>query len=1013
MNTNSDPQLSRPIYVSRLFARLLISVCVVITALLLVQTPAFAGTSTCTATKDGNFSDPQIWMCVGGDTYPNIDDNVVIDGKTVTMDVGANVYELTLNNATIKGGNTLNVSIKANISNSTVRGDTTDAIFSVSLGIPVTVNGTWIIDNRVVNMGGHVTCNGCTIQLATESVRYTFSNGSKLAADSSSNVYGTGSLVFDMGGFNSTSGAGQATISGSFNVPSVKIRSGIVSFASGNTIDLNEVELSGGVLENKGTLIRLINVMDASGGTVRGNSKDEQALAVGSATLNLSGGVTFSKIKVTCVGGEINLAQNTTVLMDAAEFDLICNMKLNDGSFDGTGFVQSAAVIQKAGGKGSFRVRQGVKYESRGLGTDVVSGTLQIESSGTQYSVFNIGNGATLELKGAEITLTSDASVQGFGTLKVTGGKTRVEGKYLLEGPTEVLGGVLDLSGTEGATTFKKLTINGGELRGSDDLKVTEEMIFVGGLLAGEGISQTLTIDSSAKLKYGGTTADAAIRNRKFTNKGEVSCPFSLCSLLLSDGAWFENMEKATFIAGNGRIGGNNGDLWNSGLFTKTATNSTFQISQLITFTNEAEVSVNGGTLGIGGGFKQEANGLLILRNANLQGPNNKELFFNGGQLGGSGEIVGDLYNNAALLYVGIDIGTLRIRGDYQQGPEGKLKMQVGGKTPGTEHDQLLIDGTAILSGTLTVQAENGYSPATNDALILIDAGGIDPTQRFAPVTNGFTSHQPAYDQRRMVLLAFPKITLSDSAGFEGAYGTPNWNFRVSLDRAVTVPVRVDFAVTPGTATVISDFLNISGTVTIQPNSQEAFFQIPVIGDTVVEPDETFSANISNPINGVIERAQGTGLIRNDDAQAQIGSGGGQLSSNFGLAMSFPPGATATDLTVSGYLTGTAPTLLAASFDGVVAVAFEILAVDGDDNRVDSFSQPFDLNFTYEDAQIAGINEADLVLSIWDAATQQWVDLTEAVFDASSNSVSVSLTTPGLFAIRAGLPNKIYLPLVS
>ncbi len=43
-----------------------------------------------------------------------------------------------------------------------------------------------------------------------------------------------------------------------------------------------------------------------------------------------------------------------------------------------------------------------------------------------------------------------------------------------------------------------------------------------------------------------------------------------------------------------------------------------------------------------------------------------------------------------------------------------------------------------------------------------------------------------------------------------------------------------------------------------------------VLGDIDVENSETFVVNLSNPVNGTLDKASGTGTITNDDSSADL-----------------------------------------------------------------------------------------------------------------------------------------------
>jgi hypothetical protein len=80
------------------------------------------------------------------------------------------------------------------------------------------------------------------------------------------------------------------------------------------------------------------------------------------------------------------------------------------------------------------------------------------------------------------------------------------------------------------------------------------------------------------------------------------------------------------------------------------------------------------------------------------------------------------------------------------------------------------------------------------------------------------------------------------------------------------VSVAVDYAIADGTATASSDYTaQPTTTLVFTPGQTSKTVTVPVNGDTAVEPDETFTLNLSNPVNGIITKGQGTATIKNDD----------------------------------------------------------------------------------------------------------------------------------------------------
>src|SRR5205807_8957784 len=100
--------------------------------------------------------------------------------------------------------------------------------------------------------------------------------------------------------------------------------------------------------------------------------------------------------------------------------------------------------------------------------------------------------------------------------------------------------------------------------------------------------------------------------------------------------------------------------------------------------------------------------------------------------------------------------------------------------------------------------------------------------------------------------------------------GAKTLTFTVTLAAASIQTITVNFATTNGTATAPSDYLATSGMLTFNPGDLTKTIGVTINGDQLFEPDETFTVNLSNPVNATISRGTGTGTILNDDAQGGI-----------------------------------------------------------------------------------------------------------------------------------------------
>jgi hypothetical protein len=114
-----------------------------------------------------------------------------------------------------------------------------------------------------------------------------------------------------------------------------------------------------------------------------------------------------------------------------------------------------------------------------------------------------------------------------------------------------------------------------------------------------------------------------------------------------------------------------------------------------------------------------------------------------------------------------------------------------------------------------------------------------------------------------------PTIAINDVSVTEGNSGTTAAVFTVSLSAAThTLTASVNFDTANGIATAGSDYQSTNGTVSFAPGTTTQTISVPVNGDFVIEPNETFFVNLSAPSNTTIADAQGTGTIVNDDSVA-------------------------------------------------------------------------------------------------------------------------------------------------
>ena len=212
--------------------------------------------------------------------------------------------------------------------------------------------------------------------------------------------------------------------------------------------------------------------------------------------------------------------------------------------------------------------------------------------------------------------------------------------------------------------------------------------------------------------------------------------------------------------------------------------------------------------------------------------------------------------------------------------------------------------GTTAATFTVSLNTPSGravsvdYASANGTALAPTDYGAVNGTLVFAP---GQTSKQLTIavqgdtldedDETFFVNLLnavnatiadaqgvgtildddpVPSLSIDDVVVTEGNSGTFNATFTVSLDAASGRQVTVNYATADGTAIAPGDYQARSGTLTFAAGQTSRPVNVPIVGDTIDENNESFTVNLSGAVNATIADAQAVGTIIDDDGQPAL-----------------------------------------------------------------------------------------------------------------------------------------------
>ncbi|MBD2313244.1 DUF4347 domain-containing protein [Desertifilum sp. FACHB-1129] len=172
-------------------------------------------------------------------------------------------------------------------------------------------------------------------------------------------------------------------------------------------------------------------------------------------------------------------------------------------------------------------------------------------------------------------------------------------------------------------------------------------------------------------------------------------------------------------------------------------------------------------------------------------------------------------------------------------------------------------------SGTLT------FAPGETEKTITVPViadNVIEPTERFFVRLTGAARGTITTNQAVGTILDddLPAVRIGDVAVPEGNAGTTNAIFTVQLDRPGIVPVTLNYTTEDGTARAGEDYQAVSGSLSFAPGETQKTIAVPVIGDTRIEPDETFFVVLSNVTEAVVRDSRAIGTIINDDFSTPV-----------------------------------------------------------------------------------------------------------------------------------------------
>jgi uncharacterized repeat protein (TIGR01451 family) len=493
---------------------------------------------------------------------------------------------------------------------------------------------------------------------------------------------------------------------------------GTVTFST--PLELSQLSFSRGTLGSSET-ITVSGAMNWSGGTHSGTGttviESGATLSIPPSPISISPFLSERSLindgTITWTGGNWATGAGVTVTNNGL-FQIQTDGVLSGGSLSS---FNNLGSIVKSGSTGTTNIGGGFSTFNNSGVVDIQAGTFLIFRNGTDADggSYLVGGGTTLDFRGSR-TIEATHSITGAGTVLFSGGNTTFDATYEMSDLT-VTGGSVHFSTP---VDVSQLSLSGGALGGSSTVTVSGTMDWTAGFMLGTG-STILTAGSTGTISGG---VGKQIRERRLENSGTLTWT-GTALLRTSVGAVIVNTPTGLFDIQTDAAfdyccgGGAKGTFNNAGTLRKSVATGTTAIDQV--FNNIGTVASESGVLSFEDGYLQLA-GLTALAGGGLA--TSTTLDIQGGALGGTGTIIGNV-SNAAQLIPGTSPGILSITGDYTQGPDGVLAIELGGTTAGTTHDQLQVGGAATLDGTLDVSLLGGFDPVDGDSLEILTFSSV------------------------------------------------------------------------------------------------------------------------------------------------------------------------------------------------------------------------------------------------------------------------------------------------
>ncbi|MCI0333395.1 MAG: autotransporter-associated beta strand repeat-containing protein [Planctomycetes bacterium] len=523
----------------------------------------------------------------------------------------------------------------------------------------------------------------------------------------------SGTITAGIGGQLIKTGAGtlQLNTTASLNMPVVLDQGTLVNLGVGAAGSFTQnAGTFDGTLTNQGTFT-------FNGGSFPGHLINEGASTLGAHFTAGNGIENF---------GNLTVSSGQSVTANGAGLDNLGTLTLTGGTIGGSG-----PLINEFGA--NLIARGTIANAFTNNGTMTLTGVLTLTGAATNYGSISVVGSAGQSLRSdggmtnSGLISLSGGGIGGAGTLTNSNSGT-IQGSGGISIPVTNDGGIIKTiaSSTLVLSNFSGGNINGGHVEIADNSQLTSPTAFSsGGTIVLKGANSLLTGGAIANT---GTISGLGRVSNSIANSGTIRAEAGQLNL---SGASPTNTASGQIQAATGAaifytqgLAANAGVIAltggsfdnNSRPMTNTNSITGFGLIRTGGLTNTNLLSVGAGDMDVFGN---------VTNNGTVNVQAGRTLFFHN-SVDGSGNYTG----TGTVVYLGsfspgASPASVSFEGNVDLTGSASLVMELGGLTPGTQHDQIHVAAQLSLDSALQVSLTGGFSPSPGNAFDILDWGAL------------------------------------------------------------------------------------------------------------------------------------------------------------------------------------------------------------------------------------------------------------------------------------------------